>query len=74
MRTGVNVLIEWDGLQAQVERADIHAANGVIHAINRVLFKESDMKVSEEDANWSNSMRSSSILIILCALLVALLI
>jgi hypothetical protein len=67
----VNVLIEWEGLQAQVERGDIHAANGVIHAINRVLFKESDMKVSEDDANWSNSLRSSSLLITMAALLLA---
>lgn len=69
----MNVILEWEGLQAQVERGDIQTVNGVIHAINRVLFKESDMKVSEEDVNWSCNMKASGFLITISILLLALL-
>ena len=52
---GAKVLLEWEGIHAHIERPNINAINGVIHAIDKILFKESDMKVSEEEARLSGS-------------------
>lgn len=52
---GAKVFLEWEGIHAHIERPNINAINGVIHAIDKILFKESDMKVSEEEARLSGS-------------------
>jgi len=52
---GAKVFLEWEGIHAHIERPNINAINGVIHAIDRVLFKEADMKVSEDEARLSGS-------------------
>lgn len=53
---GAKVYLDWEGVHAHIERPNINAINGVIHAIDKILFKESDMKVSEEEARLSGSM------------------
>jgi len=53
---GAKVFLEWEGIHAHIERPNINAINGVIHAIDRILFKEADMKVSEDEARLSGSM------------------
>ena len=50
------VILEWEGIHAHIERPNINAINGVIHAIDKILFKEADMKVSEEEARLNGSI------------------
>lgn len=71
---GAKVFLEWEGIHAHIERPNINAINGVIHAIDKILFKESDMKVSEEEARLSAaSMAQVGQLFILLTVLVGLL-
>jgi len=52
---GAKIFLEWEGIHAHIERSNIRAINGIIHAIDKILFKETDMKVSETEARYSSS-------------------
>jgi len=41
-----SLLIEWEGIQARIERPNVEAVNGVIHVIDQVLMLRRDMMVS----------------------------
>ncbi|KAI1285038.1 Fasciclin-1 [Halotydeus destructor] len=40
------ITLSWEGLEAKVTRPDVHAINGVIHVIDKVLMKKRDMTTS----------------------------
>lgn len=39
-------LLEWQGQKVRVIRPDVECTNGIIHVIDTVLLKESDIRVT----------------------------
>ncbi|XP_033213263.1 fasciclin-1 isoform X3 [Belonocnema kinseyi] len=44
--------IEWQGLTIKVERPDVSCTNGIIHVIDKVFLKDSDIRVTGGSASF----------------------
>lgn len=54
--TFIDILLEWNGVQSRIIQSNILANNGIIHIIDRILFK-----VEEETTTSSDSMNTRGV-------------
>lgn len=54
--TFIDIVLEWNGVQSRIIQSNILANNGMIHIIDRILFK-----VEEETTTSSDSMSTRGV-------------